>query len=74
LTGQRGNKLDKAVTLRELTALGLATLRPGAGGSFTPGKNPDLFPTGTYDKPHAPVNVQANGAFHTVVIDWDGPN
>lgn len=74
LTGQRGNKLDKAITLRELTALGLATLRPGAGGSFTPGKNPDLFPTGTYDKPHAPVNVQANGAFHTVVIDWDGPN
>lgn len=74
LTGQRGNKLDKAITLRELTALGLATLRPGAGGSFTPGKNPDIFPTGTYDKPHAPVNVQANGAFHTVVIDWDGPN
>lgn len=74
LTGQRGNKLDKAVTLRELTALGLATLRPGAGGAFTPGKNPDLFPIGTYDRPHAPVNVQANGAFHTVVIDWDGPN
>ncbi|HHQ4617432.1 TPA: hypothetical protein ACSP2N_001446, partial [Aeromonas veronii] len=74
LTGQRGNKLDKAVTLRELTALGLATLRPGAGGIYVPGKNPDLFPTGVYDKPHAPVNVQANGAFHTVVIDWDGPN
>ncbi|MFM5692145.1 DUF1983 domain-containing protein [Aeromonas veronii] len=74
LTGLRGNKLDKAVTLRELTALGLATLRPGAGGIYVPGKNPDLFPTGVYDKPHAPVNVQANGAFHTVVIDWDGPN
>ncbi|MDI3431714.1 DUF1983 domain-containing protein [Aeromonas sp. V90_14] len=74
LTGQRGNKLDKAVTLRELTELGLATLRPGAGGAYNPGKNPDLFPTGIYDKPHAPVNVQANGAFHTVVVEWDSPN
>ena len=66
LTGQRGDKLDKAVTFRELNALGLATLRPGAGGIYVPGKNPDLFPVGVYDKPHAPVNVQASGAFHTV--------
>ena len=73
LTGQRGDKLDKAVTFRELSALGLATLRPGAGGVYVPGKNPDLFPTGVYDKPHAPVNVQASGAFHTVLVDWDGP-
>lgn len=73
LTGQRGNKLDKAVTFRELSALGLATLRPGTGGIYVPGKNPDLFPTGVYDKPHAPVNVQAKGAFHTVLVDWDGP-
>lgn len=73
LTGQRGNKLDKAVTFRELNALGLATLRPGTGGIYVPGKNPDLFPTGVYDKPHAPINVQASGAFHTVLIDWDGP-
>ncbi|MFQ2114768.1 phage tail tip protein [Aeromonas veronii] len=73
LTGQRGDKLDKAVTFRELNALGLATLRPGAGGIYVPGKNPDLFPVGVYDKPHAPVNVQASGAFHTVLVDWDGP-
>lgn len=74
LTGQRGNKLDKAVTLRELKELGLATLRPGASGAYNPGKNPDLFPAGIYDKPHVPVNVQANGAFHTVVVEWDSPN
>lgn len=73
LTGQRGDKLDKAVTFRELNALGLATLRPGAGGIYVPGKNPDLFPVGVYDKPHAPVNVQASGAFHTVLVDWNGP-
>lgn len=74
LTGQRGNKLDKAVTFRELNALGLATLRQGPGGIYIPGKNPDLVETGVYDKPHAPVNVQASGAFHTVLVDWDGPH
>ncbi|WP_324044729.1 phage tail tip fiber protein [Aeromonas caviae] len=73
LTGQRGDRLDKAVTYRELAALGLSTLRQGAGGVFVPGKNPDLFPPGQMEFPHAPVNVIANGAFHTVLVEWDPP-
>lgn len=73
LTGQRGDRLDKAVTFRELAALGLSTLRPGAGGVYVPGKNPDLFPPGQMELPHAPVNVIANGAFHTVLVEWDPP-
>ena len=73
LTGQRGDRLDKAVTFRELSALGLSTLRPGAGGVYVPGKNPDLFPAGQMEFPHAPVNVIANGAFHTVLVEWDPP-
>lgn len=73
LTGQRGDRLDKAVTFRELTALGLSTLRPGPGGIYVPGKNPDLFPPGQMEFPHAPVNVIANGAFHTVLVEWDPP-
>lgn len=73
LTGQRGDRLDKAVTFRELAALGLSTLRPGAGGVYVPGKNPDLFPPGQMEFPHAPVNVIANGAFHTVLVEWDSP-
>lgn len=73
LTGQRGDRLDKAVTFRELTALGLSTLRPGPGGIYVPGKNPDLFPPGQMEFPHAPVNVIANGAFHTVLVEWDSP-
>lgn len=73
LTGQRGDHLDKAVTFRELSALGLSTLRPGAGGVYVPGKNPDLFPVGQMEYPHAPVNVIANGAFHTVLVEWDSP-
>ncbi|MCH7369911.1 DUF1983 domain-containing protein [Aeromonas sp. MR16] len=74
LTGQRGDRLDKAVTFRELAALGLSTLRPGAGGVYVPGKNPDLFPPGQMEFPHAPVNVIANGAFHTVLVEWDPPH
>lgn len=73
LTGQRGDRLDKAVTFRELTALGLSTLRPGPGGIYVPGKNPDLFSPGQMEFPHAPVNVIANGAFHTVLVEWDSP-
>ncbi len=73
LTGQRGDRLDKAVTFRELAALGLSTLRPGAGGVYVPGKNSDLFPSGQMEFPHAPVNVIANGAFHTVLVEWDPP-
>lgn len=73
LTGQRGDRLDKAVTFRELAALGLSTLRPGAGGVYVPSKNPDLFPPGQMEFPHAPVNVTANGAFHTVLVEWDPP-
>lgn len=73
LTGQRGDRLDKAVTFRELAALGLSTLRPGAGGVYVPGKNPDLFSPGQMEFPHAPVNVIANGAFHTVLVEWDPP-
>ncbi|WP_270835499.1 phage tail tip fiber protein [Aeromonas sp. QDB30] len=73
LTGQRGDRLDKAVTFRELEALGLSTLHPGAGGVYVPGKNPELFPPGQMEFPHAPVNVIANGAFHTVLVEWDQP-
>ena len=73
LTGQRGDRLDKAVTFRELEALGLSTLRTGAGGVYVPGKNPELFPPGQMAFPHAPVNVIANGAFHTVLVEWDPP-
>ncbi|MNF38629.1 Fibronectin type III protein [compost metagenome] len=73
LTGQRGDRLDKAVTYRELAALGLSTLRQGAGGVFVPGKNPELFPPGQMEFPNAPVNVIANGAFHTVLVEWDPP-
>ena len=76
LTGQRGDRLDKAVTFRELSALGLANLRKSGSGVFHPIPNPDLGGSNLegVETPHAPVNVTADGAFHTVLITWDIPN
>lgn len=76
LTGQRGDRLDKAVTFRELSALGLANLRKSGSGVFHPIPNPDLGGNNLegVETPHAPVNVTADGAFHTVLITWDIPN
>lgn len=76
LTGQKGDKLDKALTYREAAAIGLLKLRRSGSGTITP-ENPtpperDPVWQGV-EKPHAPVNVTADGAFHTVTLTWDIP-
>ena len=74
LTGQRGNKLDKAVTYRDLESLGVATLSR-IGSSYSAKANPVLTTTASVvDTPTKPKNVQANGAFNTILIDWDEPD
>lgn len=76
LTGQKGDKLDKALTYREAVAIGLLKLRRSGSGAIIP-ENPtpperDPVWQGV-EKPHAPVNVTADGAFHTVTLTWDIP-
>ena len=76
LTGQKGDKLDKALTYREAAAIGLLKLRRSGSGAIIP-ENPapperDPVWQGV-EKPHAPVNVTADGAFHTVTLTWDIP-
>ncbi|MCQ8857198.1 DUF3672 domain-containing protein [Plesiomonas shigelloides] len=76
LTGQKGDKLDKALTYREAAAIGLLKLRRSGSGAIIP-ENPtpperDPVWQGV-EKPHAPVNVTADGAFHTVTLMWDIP-
>ncbi|MFL1916321.1 hypothetical protein ACJW8B_13070 [Plesiomonas shigelloides] len=76
LTGQKGDKLDKALTYREAVAIGLLKLRRSGSGAIIP-ENPtpperDPVWQGV-EKPHAPVNVTAEGAFHTVTLTWDIP-
>ncbi|MCZ4333321.1 DUF1983 domain-containing protein [Aeromonas hydrophila] len=76
LTGQKGDRLDKALTLREAASLGMLNLRRTAGGAVVP----ELPPANNVDPewsgvqpPHAPVNVSVSGAFHTIVLTWDAP-
>lgn len=76
LTGQKGDRLDKALTLREAAGLGMLNLRRTAGGAVVP----ELPPANNIDPewsgvqpPHAPVNVSVSGAFHTIVLTWDAP-
>lgn len=76
LTGQKGDKLDKALTYRAAAAIGLLKLRRSGSGAIIP-ENPmpperDPVWQGV-EKPHAPVNVTADGAFHTVTLTWDIP-
>ncbi len=79
LTGARGDGLDKAVTRRELVASGAFKLRSG-GGSRAPGSTGggDIIPTdpGTDDEvqfPNKPENVEVNGGFTFIMVEWDEP-
>lgn len=77
LTGQKGDRLDKALTLREAAALGMVNLRRNGSGQIVPELPPDK-PTDPewsgVQTPTAPVNVTADGAFHTIVLTWDAPS
>ena len=73
LTGQRGNKLDKAITYRELADIGLITLRKAANNALSPSVAPGVLPDDTIGRPVAPTGVIANGAFHTILVEWDLP-
>ena len=73
LTGQRGNKLDKAITYRELADIGLITLRKAANNALSPSVAPGVLPDDTIGRPVAPTGVIANGAFHAILVEWDLP-
>ncbi|QKJ87399.1 DUF1983 domain-containing protein [Paramixta manurensis] len=76
LTGQRGNGLDRAITLRDLGNLKLADLRQGAGGVYQPipgGGNDMDDPGAPPQMPTQPQNFQVNGGFAAVLLEWDMP-
>lgn len=76
LTGQKGDRLDKALTLREAAALGMVNLRRNGAGQIVPELPPDK-PTDPewsgVQQPVAPTGVTADGAFHTITLTWDTP-
>ncbi|MFQ1834179.1 hypothetical protein ACK36Q_09050 [Aeromonas veronii] len=76
LTGQKGDRLDKALTLREAASLGMVSLRRNGSGQIVP-ELPPAKPTDPewsgVQQPVAPTGVTADGAFHTITLTWDAP-
>lgn len=76
LTGQKGDRLDKALTLREAAQLGMVNLRRNGAGQIVPELPPDK-PTDPewsgVQPPAAPTDVTVDGAFHTITLTWGTP-
>ena len=73
--GQRGDPLDRAVTVRELVDAGLAKQAPtttSGASDFIPGDD-DKEP-GDLSVPPAPTGLTANGAFTSIVLKWNNPS
>jgi len=72
LQGQRGDKLDRAVTFRDLLDAGIVQLASGitnfnglSSSIAIVNEFPDLA------IPPAPTNLQADGAFRNIILTWD---
>lgn len=71
--GQRGDELDRAATLRDLTEAGVISARTTPTGKIT-----ELLGTVQVDvvdltAPPAAVNLQATGGFSQVALSWEIP-
>lgn len=76
LTGQKGDRLDKALTLREAAELGIVNLRRNGSGQIVPEIPPENSGDPEWSgvqQPVAPTGVTADGAFHTITLTWDTP-
>jgi len=72
LTGNRGDPLDRAVTVRDLLDAGIIKLARGSNLFGNNGFELDptiLFPT--LAVPPAPTNLEAAGAFQNILLEWD---
>ncbi|HIF9289517.1 TPA: phage tail tip fiber protein [Photobacterium damselae] len=74
LTGQRGNGLDRAITVRELAQLGLISVTRNTQGSvITTPALPTLPEDKPIERPHAPVGFAGFGGFGAIMLEWQNP-
>ncbi|MGF1727076.1 phage tail tip fiber protein [Photobacterium nomapromontoriensis] len=75
LTGQRGNGLDRAITVRELASLGLISVSRGGNGSVVTKPVIPVVPgvDVPVNVPHAPVSFMAYGGFGSIMLEWRPP-
>jgi hypothetical protein len=70
LTGQRGNGLDRAITLRDLASTDLVSVSKSASGIYTistkSSSSAVLVPT-------TPTGVEVSGGFSSITVRWDIP-
>ncbi|MBK5942703.1 hypothetical protein [Halorhodospira halophila] len=74
--GDRGDPLDKSLTLREAADLDLASVREVAARRAGMSATDLLIPRGQLDTvttPPQPSGVEADGAFGTIILSWDQP-
>jgi len=69
--GRRGDPLDRAVTLRELSDSGIVKVRNKAVGVENGISPPDDGGPGDLTTPPAPTNLEASGAFTGILLTWD---
>ncbi|MGR5465344.1 hypothetical protein ACPV5G_20620, partial [Photobacterium damselae] len=75
LTGQRGDGLDKALTVRELVQLGVIGAQRSSTGAVIPKPLPPLLPDdGIVEMPNAPVGFYAYGGFGAIMLEWEKPS
>ena len=71
--GQRGDPLDRAVTLRELQDANIVKVGNTSVGATDGIKPPDEDP-GDLTIPPAPTGLTANGVFTSIILKWNNPS
>ncbi|MFB1077627.1 phage tail tip fiber protein [Photobacterium damselae] len=74
LTGQRGDGLDRALTLRDMVSLGVLGVQRNGNGSVIPKPLPPVTPDGgVVEMPHAPKGFRGMGGFGAIMLEWANP-
>ena len=72
--GQRGDPLDRAVTLRELKDSGIVKVSNSSPGVSEGIQPPDEDPPGNLTTPTSPTNLTASAAFTSITLGWTKAN